>query len=275
MNSRSQDMSESSTVKQGDRGRSTGADSGFVSEIFCSIQGEGLRVGERQIFFRTAGCSATCYWCDTPAAKEQQEKCVVRGAGDEMLPNPIDVDTAFNAIMSLAEVYKPVKMVSFTGGEPLEQADFVAAIAKRLKKKRLGVYVETSGLEVDGFRKIRPFADVVSADIKLPSATGHEHWDLHREFIKWLVGKDSFVKIVIDAPTPIDEIETAIHLIAEIDRGIPLILQPESSTYLKGARGVDAQRKLSALLEDAQRMGLKCLADVRVIPQCHKIIKVR
>jgi organic radical activating enzyme len=268
-------MGSSRTLEAGTRGRFAAADRGFVSEIFCSIQGEGLRVGERQIFFRTAGCSATCYWCDTPASKEQQEKCVIHGASDYNLANPIDADTAFNAIMSLAEVYKPVRMVSFTGGEPLEQADFVAGIAKQLKKNRFGVYLETSGLEVEGFRKIRPFTDVVSADIKLPSATGHDHWHSHREFIKWLVGKDSFVKVVVDAPTPMSEIETAIHLIAEIDRSIPLVLQPESSTYLKGARGVEAQRALSKLLEDAHRIGLECLADVRVIPQCHKVLKVR
>lgn len=248
-------------------------DAGYVSEIFCSVQGEGLFVGERQIFFRTAGCAATCYWCDTPASKVQQEHCVVHGDVRWLLPNPIGVDAAVEATLALADSCAPVRTVSLTGGEPLEQADFVAAVARALKKRKLSIYLETSGLEVDGLRKIRAFVDVVSADIKLPSATGHDHFEVHREFVKWLVGTRSFVKIVIDAPTPLGEIETAIHMIAEIDRSIPVVLQPESGTYMKGAP--EARSRLAALLDDAQRMGLECLRDVRVIPQCHKIIKVR
>lgn len=254
-------------------GPATRTDAGYVSEMFCSIQGEGLFVGQRQIFLRTAGCAATCYWCDTPASKVQQERCMIHGATKQLVPNPIEVGEAVDAILALAGVFAPVRTVSFTGGEPLEQADFVASVAKAVRKHKLSVYLETSGLEVDGFRLLRPFVDVVSADIKLPSATGHEHWDVHHEFVKWLVGKKSFVKIVVDARTPLAEIETAVHMIAEIDRAIPLVLQPESGTYLKGAP--EDRRRLAQLLDDAQRVGLRCLQDVRVIPQCHKILKIR
>jgi 7-carboxy-7-deazaguanine synthase len=259
--------------------RSTTSDrvksSGFVSEIFCSVQGEGPFVGQRQIFFRTAGCGATCYWCDTPAAKERQERCVIHGADRRAVPNPLTAGDALQAILSLVDLFDPVRTVSMTGGEPLEQADFVAELAKALKKRKLSIYLETSGLEVDGFRLVRPFADIVSMDIKLPSATGHEHWDVHREFVKWIVGKRSFIKIVVDAPTPLEEIEQAIHMIAEVDRSIPLILQPESSTYLKAGRGTEGVQKLTRVLEDAQRICLRNLKDVRIIPQCHKILRIR
>jgi organic radical activating enzyme len=248
---------------------------GHVSEIFCSVQGEGLFVGQRQIFFRTAGCGATCYWCDTPAAREQQERCVIHGATRQSVPNPISVDAAVKAVLALAELNRPVRAVSMTGGEPLEQADFVAGIAKALKARKMSVHLETSGLHVDGFRQVRPFVDVVSMDIKLPSATGRDHWDVHREFVKWLVGKTGFIKIVVDAPTPFEEIETAVHLIAEIDRSIPLVLMPESATFLKLANGPEAQAQLRDLLERGQRVGLECLKDVRIIPQCHKVLKVR
>lgn len=262
-------------VTRAEQTPATRTDTGHVAEIFCSVQGEGLFVGQRQIFFRTAGCGATCYWCDTPAAKEQQERCVIHGATRQSVPNPIQADDAVKTILALAEYYRPVRAVSMTGGEPLEQAEYIARVAKALRGHKFSVYLETSGLEVDGFRIVRPFADVVSMDIKLPSATGVDHWEAHREFVRWLVGKKAFIKIVVDAPTPIDEIETAIHMIAEIDRSIPLVLQPESATYLKEARGPDARRQLAELLDRAQRKGLECLGDVRVIPQCHKILRVR
>ncbi len=246
---------------------------GYVSEIFVSVQGEGPYVGERQLFFRTAGCTETCYWCDTVSSKEERRNCVIHGEKMRVLPNPLSVADAVREVMRLAASAAPTKTVSITGGEPLEQGDFVAAVAKQLKRNGLRIYLETSGLEIEGFRKIRPFAEVVAMDIKLPSATGHPCWDVHREFLKWLVGKKGFVKIVVDATTPLDEIETAIHLMAEVDRSVPLILQPESGTYFKG--DPRARKTLWQLLEQGQRIGLKSLHDVRVIPQCHKILRVR
>ena len=253
----------------------TSPDKGFVSEMFCSVQGEGIRMGERQIFFRTAGCSATCYWCDTPASKVEGTSCVVVGVEKRSLPNPLTVSQAVGEIEKLAKAYAPVRTVSFTGGEPLEQADFVASIARVLKKKKLVIYLETSGLEVNGLKKVRPFADVIAADIKLPSATGHDHWEIHRNCLKWLVGKNAFVKIVVDADTPFDEIKHAVHMMAETDRCLPLVLQPESATLLKESKGPDGRGALLELVERAQLYALQSLKDVRIIPQCHKVLKVR
>ncbi|MBN1405468.1 MAG: 7-carboxy-7-deazaguanine synthase QueE, partial [Candidatus Omnitrophica bacterium] len=41
-----------------------------VLEIFSSIQGEGIYVGERQIFIRFAGCNLNCVYCDTKNNKK-------------------------------------------------------------------------------------------------------------------------------------------------------------------------------------------------------------
>jgi organic radical activating enzyme len=247
---------------------------GYVTEMFCSVQGEGLYVGERHLFVRMAGCTATCYWCDTAGSKEERGFCVVHGEQKRSLPNPLTIDQTIGELLRLVEETEPAR-VSITGGEPLEQPDFVAALAKKLGQSRIQVYLETNGLEVDGLRKVRPFVDIFAMDIKLPSATGEVHWRAHGEFLKWLIGKNVFVKIVVDSPTPLEEIETAIHLIAEIDRRVPLVLQPESATYLKEARGPVERQVLSNLLDEAHRIALRSLDNVRVIPQCHKIMRVR
>ena len=44
-----------------------------ISEIFYSIQGEGMLVGVPSVFVRTSGCNLRCAWCDTPYTSWQPE----------------------------------------------------------------------------------------------------------------------------------------------------------------------------------------------------------
>lgn len=39
-----------------------------LSEIFTSIEGEGIFFGTKTMFIRMAGCHLKCYWCDTDYA---------------------------------------------------------------------------------------------------------------------------------------------------------------------------------------------------------------
>jgi len=249
---------------------------GYLFEIFSSIQGEGIHVGERQIFVRTAGCTATCYWCDTLPGKKRRPYFIVHGAKKRTIENPVTAARAAREALSLSGAREPARSVSITGGEPLEQSEFVAALARRLKAKGYRIHLETSGIEVRALAGVVGSVDVVAMDIKLPSATGRDHWDAHREFLRIAsAGAQTFVKVVVDHTTPLVELELAIDLVSRAGAGIPLVLQPESRTYLQEAHGVAARKKLAALLDLAQRAALGRLEDVRVIPQCHKLLKVR
>ena len=77
-----------------------------------------------------------------------------------------------------------------------------------------------------------------------------------------------YVKIVISAETALEEFDAAINLIAETSPEIMLILQPV--TPVGKIQAADAEKILSL-----QARALKILKDVRVIPQTHKLIKVR
>jgi len=95
-----------------------------VSEIFYSIQGEGLNQGLPFIFIRFSNCNLRCVWCDTKYAWE---------SGKEM---------------ELEEIIKEVKKfrcrrICITGGEPYLQNLF--PIFERLKKEKLFISVETNG----------------------------------------------------------------------------------------------------------------------------------
>jgi len=164
---------------------------GYVSEIFCSIQGEGPLVGQRQVFFRTGGCSATCRWCDTVYGKVRSPRFVIHGQDGEdarTLPNPVASVDAAREVLDAARRDGGTDTVSITGGEPLEQGEFVVDVARRCKEGGLSVYLETNGLHDVEFAKILPYVDVVAMDIKLPSATGMVAWKRHEAFLARLAG---------------------------------------------------------------------------------------
>src|SRR5208282_3058232 len=98
-----------------------------ISEIFYSIQGEGMLAGVPSVFVRTSGCNLRCTWCDTPYTSW----------------NPEGDDQPLGAI--LADVRRqPATHVVVTGGEPMIQ-EGIARLTGRLKDLGLHITMETAG----------------------------------------------------------------------------------------------------------------------------------
>ncbi|HOL21561.1 MAG TPA: 7-carboxy-7-deazaguanine synthase QueE [bacterium] len=95
-----------------------------ISEIFYSIQGEGLLQGLPVVFIRLAGCNLRCGFCDTKYAWEKGKRKDVK------------------RIVKEIERY-PVKRVCITGGEPFLQE--LSPLLDTLKRKKYYVAVETNG----------------------------------------------------------------------------------------------------------------------------------
>jgi 7-carboxy-7-deazaguanine synthase len=188
------------------------APAGRVSDIFSTLQGEGLYVGQRQIFVRLAGCPWRCRYCDTP-----------HSLGHEAHPT-LSLQQVVDKIRELQSA-RDHGAVSVTGGEPLLQPEFLAALLPSIKDLGLKTYLETSATHPHLFRSLAPLCDVVAADIKLPSAIGRPLWAEHEEFLR-LAGDRAFVKIVLTSETTDDEIETAVSLLSRLTPVPPLVLQP-------------------------------------------------
>ncbi|MGD1048254.1 MAG: 7-carboxy-7-deazaguanine synthase QueE, partial [Candidatus Krumholzibacteriaceae bacterium] len=123
---------------------------GYVAEVFRSIQGEGPHVGVLQIFVRFAGCSLRCAYCDTPRTRERVPECALGGASAaRAVANPVDSREIASFVRSFAEVSPGIHSVSLTGGEPLEQSEFLGALAGDIRKAGLRIYLETNGLFED------------------------------------------------------------------------------------------------------------------------------
>ncbi len=96
-----------------------------VSEIFYSVQGEGLWAGTPAVFVRLAGCNLACDFCDT------------------------DYSTKFFA--GVDEIVAMVRdaggvcpMVVLTGGEPLAQEE-AGVLIDALRRDGRRVHIESNG----------------------------------------------------------------------------------------------------------------------------------
>lgn len=246
-----------------------------IYEIFASVQGEGPWIGQRQIFVRFQGCDIRCCYCDTPAARsletggadEQYCRVQVRpGPENEQrqVRNPVSADELSGLCARLVIPGPSRPVLSLTGGEPLLQSDFLSSWLPQVKGTYL-IYLETSGIHDQAMKTLAGLVDVVSMDFKLPSSSGlRPFWKEHEKFLSASQGKDLFVKAVVTKDTKKEDIRTSARIIANAGAPIPLILQPAGAAFAPPA----------AMLVDLQDEALKIIADVRVIPQAHKILGV-
>lgn len=225
-----------------------------ITEIFSSVQGEGLDVGERQIFIRFEGCNLHCRYCDESN----------KAPGSSMT-----VDEVCEKALALhREVPHPT--VCVTGGEPLLRVDFLAALLPKLRAHGWRVHLETNAVLPDALAIVGAHVDLLAADIKLPSVTGEPpYWKEHKAFLRCAVAMEieRFVKVVVSDAMSAEDFHRAIELLKEVDPECPLILQPQSRP--DGALEIDA----SALLR-LQSLALHALKRVWIRPQMHKVLNL-
>lgn len=243
-----------------------------VVEVFSSFQGEGLLVGVRQVFVRLAGCPLGCRYCDTAAARQATPVCRVWhdpvGEAGEDLPNPITA-SRLTAIVSGLAAATPPHSVSFTGGEPLLHPDFLAAVAQRLIAGGLLTYLDTACCLPEAMAKVAPLMAWVAADYKLPS-TMAEPVPFEDFAACWSqISGRRFVKLVVTSEVSPAEMADFCHQMQSLDPAAQLVLQPVTPVV----PGVEppGPQLLSALAATCA----ECFAEVRVIPQCHRVLGVR
>ncbi|MEI7904404.1 MAG: 7-carboxy-7-deazaguanine synthase QueE [Candidatus Firestonebacteria bacterium] len=233
------------------------ASKGYISEVFESLQGEGLFIGLPQVFVRLIGCNVFCGYCDTKYALKLNFTAEL---GAVKAINPVSVERVIKAITS----YKGASSVSITGGEPLLQPEFTAELSSKLKARGFIVHLETNGTLPEALKKVINYVDVVAADIKLPSATGRQgYWKEHRAFLK-IAGKKAFVKIVLTDRTSPGEIVKAIRLAVKCRRDMTVVLQPSPEMNYKNAVKIFNSVRKKIILKS-----------MRLLPQLHKIMRIK
>jgi organic radical activating enzyme len=224
---------------------------GHLLEVFSSFQGEGLYAGLKQVFVRLSGCHLRCAYCDTPESWARAASWSFRG---EARPNPVTVEETLEAIRSLG----PHPSVSFTGGEPVLQAEFVRGVARGARAMGMTTYLDTSGTLADRLAVCADEIDVFAFDVKLPSCPGVRlDWEDVRRCLELARGREAFVKIVVLQDSREDEVARAAGL---VPAGMPVVLQLATPV------------NPSAVPPDGEtlaRLRAACGRDVVVLPQLH------
>lgn len=223
---------------------------GRISEIFESIQGEGILVGVRQLFIRFCGCNLNCYYCDTV---KESEFCIDHVSG-KTLQNPVSSEYVQNIIDSVK-----VHSVSFTGGEPMLQAEFIRALSKNKP-----FYLESNMTLPDKAKKLR-FVDFVAGDLKIREAGLSDYETLLENTFKSFKilrntrMRKTFCKIVLPSEFKEEEVLNSSYQIKDYVECF--VLQPVFGSKLENI--FKLQKKMNEF------------ADTRIIPQVHKLLGVR
>ena len=175
----------------------------FDIQRFSIHDGPGIRT---TVFFK--GCNLRCKWCHNPEsqAAEQQlmfykDKCVGCGACTQLCPNthtrdctacgrcvdvcPADSRKICGYDMTPQEIYEQIIKdqkfyetsgggATFSGGEPMLQADVLYEVLKLCKAGGIHTCIETAAnVPWADFEKILPLADMILCDIKAVDESLH------------------------------------------------------------------------------------------------------
>lgn len=163
---------------------------GIVTDIqkFSLHDGDGIRT---TVFLK--GCNMRCVWCHNPetlscAPQEAyyKEKCIGCGHCKDYCPTGARVmigkektpEEVFDEIAADLDYYKNSNGgVTVSGGEPLMQADFTAAILKLCKEHNINTAIESNvSLPFSNLEKLIPFLDCAFFDVKIFEDENHKKY---------------------------------------------------------------------------------------------------
>lgn len=147
--------------------------SGTVFDIkeFAVHDGPGIRT---TVFLK--GCPLRCSWCHNPEGISPEPQVIHGAAGERVAGREYTSEELAALLNGQAEILRANEGgVTFSGGEPLLQARFVAEVIDRLRD--LHVLLDTSGYgPEEDFRLLARRSDLLYYDLKLIDNEAHRRY---------------------------------------------------------------------------------------------------
>lgn len=164
---------------------------GRVFEIreFTLHDGPGIRT---TVFMK--GCPLRCAWCHNPEGQSFEVETMHHPNGrDEICGRDLTPVELAEEVLKNADIMRQSNGgVTFSGGEPLAQAEFLLAAIPLLKRGGVAIALETSGyVDAEVYRQVVAQVDFVYQDLKHHDAEAFRRWcggELARvmENVRWL-----------------------------------------------------------------------------------------
>lgn len=195
----------------------------LISEIFYSVQGEGLLTGVPSLFVRTSGCNLRCRWCDTPYASWNPE-------GTQLTPEEI---------LTKLSAWPAARHVVLTGGEPMVARD-IGNLIRGIRQAGYHLTIETAGTVAlpEAGCDLASLSPKLSNSTPLPGEISGAWITRHEEtrrnlpvLLGWIKGaRETQLKFVISGEADLVEAQT---LLAGLNHPVPpdhVLLMPEGRT---------------------------------------------
>ena len=186
-----------------------------VSEIFYSVQGEGVHSGTPSVFLRTYHCNLSCTWCDSKYTWLDQDKAK---QGMDYTPMPA------SAVIDTIAGYG-CKHLVLTGGEPLLHQRVLAPILGSLKRSGFFIEVETNGT-IAPSAELEASVDCFNVSPKISNSLVNEGVRIRPDSLRAFVrSRKAWFKFVVCDQKDLAEIEGVLS-----EFGLPrdrVILMPE------------------------------------------------
>ncbi len=165
-------------------------------ESFGTVDGPGIRT---VVFFNE--CKLRCIYCHNPEMWNKGKN------------NMTDIELV-ESILKNRLYFGKSGGVTFSGGEPLLQKEFLVSVCKKLKKENIHIALDTCGVGTNYDEEILKYVDLVLLDIKHTNSDGYlkitrtNNFNKQEEFINKLnkLNKKVWIRQVI-VPNITDSIE--------------------------------------------------------------------
>lgn len=124
------------------------------------VDGPGIRT---VVFLQ--GCHLRCLYCHNPDTWSCTSSCHETMTAEEVV----------RRLQRFQPYYGEKGGVTFSGGEPLLQKDFLIDVLKKCKQTGIHTCLDTAGCGIGGYEEILSYTDLVLFDVKHYTEDGYRH----------------------------------------------------------------------------------------------------